>query len=87
MAHQEPADGLMPAAAGRPSWLAQPGILTSIRADDDHPLVQWVGPCFGRPRRSPWRTDRSFDDGPLLWLQQAESWLLATALAIRHGHR
>jgi len=81
----EPADRLIPAAAGRPAWLAQlqdPGRL--IRADDDHPLVQWVGPLLrnvlvdhpvaGQIAR--------LDDGPLLWLQQAESWLLAT----RPGH-
>ena len=64
------------------AWLQNPSRL--LDRDDQHPYVQWFGPLL-RDHLAPIPAAAgvvSQDDGPLLWLQQLEGWLLAS----RNGH-
>lgn len=76
-----PLSDLSPEAGGRGLWLAlvqNPARL--LNPDDTHPLVQWLGPLLEDQlrERSAAAAVVRLDDGPLLWQQQADGWLLTS---------
>ena len=80
-----PLQDLASEAGGSASWLASlqdPARL--LDRDDDHPFSQWFGPLLRAQlsNRSALTSIVGRDDGPLLWLQQDQGWLLAS----RSGH-
>jgi hypothetical protein len=77
-----PLKDLSAAAGGRALWLAQlqnPSRL--LDAEDQHPLAQWLGPLLRShlQDQASAATVVELDDGPLLWQQQADGWLLSTS--------
>ena len=77
-----PLSDLSSEAGGRGLWLAQlqnPARL--LNSDDTHPLVQWLGPLLQDQlrERSAAAAVVRLDDGPLLWQQQADGWLLTSS--------
>ena len=80
-----PLDDLVTTTGGRARWLAQlqaPARL--LDPEDTHPLAQWLGPWLRNQLRDHPAAAAVLqrDDGPLLWQQQDEGWLLTS----RHGH-
>jgi hypothetical protein len=72
---------LTASAGGHGRWLAQlqsPARL--LDPGESHPLAQWFGPVLAQQLRDQPAADAvvQSDDGPLLWQDQSEGWLLAT---------
>jgi hypothetical protein len=72
---------LTASAGGHGRWLAQmqsPARL--LDPGESHPLAQWFGPVLAQQLRDQPAAEAvvQSDDGPLLWQDQSEGWLLAT---------
>ena len=77
---REPVD-LISDAGGRTVWLSllqDPARL--LDPEDPHPFSQWFGPLLDQQvqQRPATEAIAAADDGPLLWLEQAGGWLLAS---------
>ena len=72
---------LVKGAGGRAELMAQlqdPARL--LNSEEDHPLARWLGPLLERQLKDQAAARALLDlaDGPVLWQQQSEGWLLAT---------